>query len=100
MDEYPTGEELKTIKEWDLAEKKVEDLLEYIEEIWWAPERGFILSGKRVKKLELHTSGWSGNEDIIGALQRNILFFALYWEKSVKGGHYYFKIMPIKKSGR
>ena len=94
---YPTEGELKIIKEWDLTkQEKVSDLLEYIEEIWWAPDWGFILSGKRVLKLELHTGGWSGNEDIIGALQRNILFFALYWDKSVKGGHYYFTIKKFK----
>jgi len=48
-------------------------------------------------KLELHTGGWSGNEDIIEALKKSY-FWIFYWEKSVKGGHYYFTISSLKKT--
>ena len=95
MGVYPTKEELETIRNWDLHKDKVEDLLEYIKEIWWCPDWGFILSGKRVLKLELHTGGWLGNEDIIAVLEKT-LFFAMYWEKSVRGGHHYFTIKKYK----
>ena len=94
--EYPSEKELKTIKEWDVLKKPVADLLEFIKSIWWTPDWGFKLKGKEVLRLELHTGGWSGNEDIIRALQDNLMFFTLYWQKTYRGGHYYFEIRKIK----
>jgi hypothetical protein len=43
------------------------------------------------RKLELHTGGWSGNEEIISVLQ-NSMFWVMYWQKSERGGHYYFEL--------
>lgn len=90
--EYPTKEELETIKEWDILHGSIKDLLDYIESLWWAPDWGFHLKGKRVLQLELHTGGWSGNESIIEALQSNFMFWSMYWERSHRGGHYWFRI--------
>ena len=95
-DGYPTEEELMVIEKWDVTKHPVQDLLEHIEECWWEPGWGFAVRGKRVLRLDLHTGGWSGNETIIGALQTNRLFWALYWQKSRSGGHYTFRI-PLKK---
>lgn len=98
-DEYPDEETLKVIKKFDVFKQPVSELLELLRENWhFADEGYFVLKGKKVQKLELHTGGWSGNEDIIGALRDNEMFFMLYWQKSERGGHYYFKIKPIKKS--
>jgi len=97
-DGYPTEEELKTIREWRWIEnrKSLPDLLEYIEDCWWVSERHFICTGKKVLRLTLHTGGWSGNEEIIAALQENVdHFWSCFWEKSVRGGHYDFRI-PLK----
>lgn len=94
-DRYPTEEELNIVKNWDCKDPK--GLVDYIESIWWMADWGFKLTGKKVLKLELHTGGWSGNEDIIDALQNTFLWW-LYWEKSVRGGHYYFVIRPVKKA--
>lgn len=90
--EYPTEKELKEITNWDITKQDIRLLLEYIEDIWWCPDFGFKLSGKRILNLELNTGGWSGNEDIIIALKKNFLFWSMFWEKSIKGGHYYFRI--------
>ena len=90
--EYPTDEQLKIISEWDTLEKPVTELIDYVRALWWMPEWGFHLKGKRVLRLELHTAGWSGNEDIIGALLSNRPFWFLYWRKSTAGGHYWFTI--------
>ena len=90
MDEYgyPTKKELKIIETWDIVEKPVPDLLEHIRSCWnWADTR-FVLNGKRVLKLYLSTGGWSGNENIINALQENKLFWMMFWEKSQRGGHF------------
>ena len=95
-DGYPTEEELETIRKWDWIDGDIRKLLDHVEECWWEPEWGFCLTGKRVLRLELHTGGWSGNEEIIGVLQ-DTMFWTLYWERSKRGGHYIFKIPPLKR---
>jgi hypothetical protein len=64
----------------------------------WKYKDCFILKGKRKLKLECHTQGWSGNEDIMEALIKNKWFWMAFWKKSERGGHYYFEINPIKDS--
>lgn len=89
--QYPTNKELKEISNWDFTNKSVTELLDLIKELWWCDSTGFILKGKRKLKLELHTHGWSGNEDIIEVLQKT-MFWIMFWQKSIRGGHYYFEI--------
>mgnify|MGYP001583711249 CR=1 FL=1 len=91
--EYPTEEQLKIIQEWDLSLHPVMELIEYIRSLWWMPNWGFKLKDKRVLRLELHTGGWSGNEDIIHVLEQNYYFW-YFLEESTVGGHYWFTIMP------
>ena len=93
-DKYPTEEELKSIKEWDVVTNPF-GLIDFIKGLWRYPDY-FIVKGKQVINLELHTVGWSGNEDIIRALQENKFFFLLYWQKSTRGGHYYFRIEKFR----
>ena len=92
---YPTQEDLDFITNWKFTDG-VPCLIDHLQGIWWYADWGFKLTGKRILKLELHTGGWSGNEDIIQALSTT-MFWNLYWGKSVRGGHYYFVIKPIKK---
>ncbi len=90
--DYPTKEELKKIKEWNI--KDPFGLIEFLEKMWhW--DDYIKVKGKRVKYVELHTGGWSGNEDIIGVLL-DTMFWVLYWERAVRGGHYYFKVYKLK----
>jgi hypothetical protein len=94
MNSYPTDEELKTIKEFDLTKKTIKELLDYIEPIWEYGDWGF----KRTKhRLELHTGGWSGNEDIIFALRQNYLFWSMYWVSHRRGGHFVFDDSAVTK---
>jgi len=93
-EEYPTEEELEKIRQWD-AVKDPMGLINFIKGLWNYPEY-FVVKGKRVITLKLSTGGWSGNEDIIEALRRNQMFFLLYWQSSVRGGHYYFRVEKVK----
>lgn len=94
-DGYPTERELKRIKEWDVLSDLM-GLLRFVENLWSYPDR-FILKGKRVLRLYLSTGGWSGNEDIIRALRENHSFWWIGWQKSVVGGHYWFKFKNFKR---
>jgi len=86
-DGYPTTEELIEIKK--LAEEVsgagVARLVEFLETVW--NHDGIK---KKPKSLELHTLGWSGNEDIIGVLSQTAFWFVC-WQKSERGGHFCFK---------
>lgn len=93
---YPTEEALLAIEQWDL--NQVHYLIDFIEELWAYKEFGFLKKWgldylkNRVLFLELHTAGWSGNESIIHALQKNKGFFGFWWVMSKRGGHYWFEI--------
>ena len=89
---YPDEASLKQIKEWDILKQGIQGLLDLVyENTNWA-DRQIEQAGKRVIRYVYHTGGWSGNEDVIDALHHNFLFWGLYWEKTTRGGHYYFKI--------
>jgi len=92
-DGYPTKYELNKITTWDFLKKPITEFLEYIRQRWnWADIGYFDLSGKRILKLQLHTGGWSGNESIISAMRDNWIFWMMCWQKSERGGHYWFRI--------
>ena len=40
--------------------------------------------------LYISTGGWSGNEDLIGAMQNNAMLWIMTWVSSRRGGHYTF----------
>ena len=63
-------------------------LLERVGELWHYPE----LVKHDGEHWELHTGGWSGNEDLVMALIGNPTFWGLCWQRSERGGHYYFTI--------
>jgi hypothetical protein len=86
MSMYPAESELKKIKKWDLAKQPVNELLDFVESLWTYEDR-FVRTNS---KLYLSTGGWSGNEDIIGALQHNFIFWMMFWKKTQRGGHYWF----------
>jgi hypothetical protein len=92
MNEYPTQEDLDILSKWDFNQGSIKDFLDFLESSWWMADWGFKLSGKRVLKLQLHTGGWSGNEDIIDAIQKQFIFWSMCWTETHRGGHYYFKI--------
>lgn len=103
---YPTEEALDYIKNWCINyaptedeniktvmfgeyfdnPEKIDELICFIQKIW--AYGGTVYDGKL---LELHTVGWSGNEDIV-----RILINSNLWVRKLRaqqtGGHYYFNI--------
>lgn len=100
--EYPTDEDIERIEKWDMTAKDepfgVYGLIDYVRRLWHMASWGFKWS-KDLRTLEPHTGGWSGNEQIIAALERNYCFWGVCWERSECGGHYYFTI-PHTLNGR
>ena len=102
---YPTDETLKTIEEWPYTDD-FRLLMDYVQEAWadygWfercAPEVAEAMDGDR----DCHdghwwcyaTGGWSGNESIIGALERNAIFHFYAWYCSVRGGYGEYHVRP------
>ena len=85
---YPTRQQLSKIRNWN---GNFKGLWEYICSLWAYPKFGIVEDfSSDIYKLELHTAGWGGNEDIIRAFAGNILF-SMYHSKWEKGGHYYFE---------
>lgn len=99
MGHYPSDIVLERIKNFDVFEEDIKKLLDLIENEWEFADVGYIKTysenGKNI--LELHTGGWSGNEEIIDALMENFAFWGAYWWKTERGGHYWFEIKEFKK---
>ena len=91
QDDYPTERELQRIADWPVRDPA--GLLDFIGNLWHFGDWGFKVRGKKVLRVELHTGGWSGNEEIIGCLEKTWLWY-LSWEKSTRGGHYYLRVVP------
>lgn len=97
---YPNEEQLYKIKTWDY--KDIGGLIDYVIALWWMADWGVGWTHRKVKdkwvedkyyyKLTLSTGGWSGNEDIIGALRQNDWFWVLCFYKHRVGGHFVFRI--------
>ena len=91
MSDYPTDKQLRAIRNWTGTFR---ELWDYVTASWHWPEWGVkVKQGIEDDELELHTGGWSGNEEIIQALERSkskfFFFFHTKWER---GGHYYFEV--------
>lgn len=97
QDGYPTDDEIEKIKKWN-GIKDPFGLIDFLEHIWNWPDFGIEKEETKTEffdrpclKLILHTGGWSGNEEIIDALQNNF-FWPIFWVNSHRGGHYEFEI--------
>ena len=65
-------------------------LMEYVGARWAYKEIGYW--SQRGSEYKISTGGWSGNEELVGAMMRNMMFFALCWQSSRRGGHYTFEL--------
>ncbi len=94
MHYYPDEKELKSIETWDVTTSKgLKGLIKYIKGMWIScgNDSAFMFNtGRYNYVLGLTTVGWSGNEDIIEALEKNYNFWD-GWHTIKRGGHYYFE---------
>jgi hypothetical protein len=61
----------------------------FVRSCWKYADWGWTQEGRR---FAIFTGGWSGNEELIGAMQENFVFWAICWEWSHKGGHFEFQL--------
>lgn len=91
---YPIDDELARLKAWPLRDAR--GFLEYAQSLWWAQDWGW-------PELEgvASTGGWSGNEDIIEAMQeaQEGMLWHQVWEQTRRGGHYTFSLKNAVGAG-
>lgn len=86
-DGYPTDEELDSFATFTGTPRGI---IELATSLWNYPAAVKVEDasddlGRAVKRVEMVTLGWSGNESVAGALSRT-LFHYLWWSSSHKGG--------------
>ncbi len=94
-DGYPTEETRKAIAEW--PREDFDGLMKFVHDAWTYPEYfryGEIenRSKEKLMRYDISTAGWSGNEEIVGAMKENVMFWTLCWVQSRRGGHYIFEV--------
>jgi hypothetical protein len=96
-DGYPTDNALEIVRIWHWIDAK--GYFEFIRSIWWYPDWGWkegeeahdYRSGSIVYRYHISTGGWSGNESIVHAMQKNEMMWHMNWVQSRRGGHYIFE---------
>jgi hypothetical protein len=95
-DGYPTDETLRVISEWPIKSNfAVQDLLNYVKKAW---QYNFKIKSGGIgceKWIYIATNGWSGNEEIVDALQKNRIFWVSCWLESHRGGGFKFLTAPF-----
>lgn len=95
MSDYPTKQQLNKIVNWKISSREdILDYFNYIKLLWYRSNSGYNLTGKKTIKLILHTFGWSGNEDIILSMQKNVSWIYA-WQGSWRGGHYFLNLRGL-----
>lgn len=96
-DLYPTEESIVFVRGYRFDYDRI-DLFDFIKSIWWTPEMlwdeedGVDQFGHAIRTYRISTGGWSGNEDIIRALEKNLYAWHTTWVQSRRGGHYIFEV--------
>lgn len=81
---YPTDKALDKIRNWPPGD--YDGLMEFVKFIWHWPD--FARIGADVSTLV--TGGWSGNEEILGAMTENVVWWIMHWYSSKRGGKHVF----------
>lgn len=89
---YPEEETLERIKTW--PQDDFEGLMQFLQEDWIYDD---YIGRSDDGSWRLSTGGWSGHEDLLGALRSNQLWWMFHWQASKRGGHYIFA--PVRWEG-
>ncbi len=91
MSEYPTDAQLDEIRTW--PGDQLVSWFAYIKAAgnYWPDGDFWTQKGATVY---VSTGGWSGNEDILDAMQENFACWARTWYSHRRGGHYEFHLPP------
>lgn len=102
--DYPTEDALARI-----AKAEPREALELAERAWhwdgWvtrelSAHEGYVVHAEPDREyLRFATGGWSGNEDIIAALEDNLMVRAMCWRLSARGGLHVYEL-PRREQGR
>jgi hypothetical protein len=91
MNDYPSESDLQRIRDWPHDDLLA--MIDFIAGIWhW---EDYFKRG--VDIVITHTGGWSGNEDIISAMEDNKVFWCMCWQSSERGGKHVFDISSLRK---
>jgi hypothetical protein len=98
-DGYPTEDEIARIKTWPYEDPRgwfafIKSAGNYWPgESWgWDERDDHDEIDKDVHVYEISTGGWSGNEEILGAMRANTMLWMMTWHVSRRGGHYTFMV--------
>ena len=94
-DGYPTEETLERIEKWDWQDAL--GCLRFVKDCWHWDDWAVETAAKEGIEFRFATGGWSGNESLIGALQRNHMVWVLAWRMSQSGGLFVFHYLPLKE---
>lgn len=101
-DGYPTDAALDVIKLWHFTDAR--GWFKFIENLWmqrdWSwkeKDEPHDYKDKIVHRYYVSTGGWSGNEDLIRAMQKNHMMWNFNWLESRRGGHYIFELREFDK---
>ena len=94
---YPTDEALEVVEKWHWLDS--ECWFNFIKGIWhlssWGWHEGEEPDEWNEKDINyrytISTAGWSGNESIIYAMEKNHMLWSMTWVQSRRGGHYIFE---------
>lgn len=92
MSDYPSEDDLRRIESWDVSD--CAGLWGFLLLVWHWPEMATVEGGM----WRMATGGWSGNEDIVGAMHGNTMFWTMCWQRSERGGLHWFK--PYRPEAR
>lgn len=101
-DGYPTSAALDIIQLWHWTDAK--GWFKFIESLWNLKSFGWhegeeahdFIDDEKVYRYNISTAGWSGNESIISAMQKNYMLWELNWVQSRRGGHYIFELKDFE----
>lgn len=86
---YPSDAELKRVEEWPWQDG-FRPLMAYVFARWKYADIGYWQ--QEGDRFAISTGGWSGNEDLIQALEANQMFRSLCAYSWRRGGHYVYDV--------